>query len=374
MTRLKFGAARSRPSTTMCPTLNDDGDDGGQREDGSESSSSPASVMFRRGSTSSPTLLDDAEQMDIDPRLIDQGFNNGVHYTDHGFNNDGVDFDYGAVDDADAGASQQVVQGFTGDIKMAAIVGSSASPCPSPEHSSTDATMKDDESSDYEECLVDRKAEAKRSPTKKRQTRKSKKPGKTLGSKPRKAKTVAVKKDTGKKADPNEPEAPLRALSAYNFFFRDERERQLEHVPMVLDDAKCDKLLEEHWYRDRTQKRRHRKSHGKIPFTQLSKIVSSQWKQLTEEQKDFYRQVSAKDWARYQREMELYKNCKGNNGTENNNQQDPTNEEVDSVVEEEDEEAQQGTDLDSVLLDTSAAADNAADDYERAEDILSAEV
>ncbi|GKY96616.1 hypothetical protein MPSEU_000621200 [Mayamaea pseudoterrestris] len=101
---------------------------------------------------------------------------------------------------------------------------------------------------------------------------------------------------------------PLRALSAYNFFFRDERDRVLNGGSQELDDTKASQLLHEHWGRDRTKKRRHRKTHGKIDFTTLSKLISSRWKELSEQDKEFYRQVAAKDWERYQKELGEHKN------------------------------------------------------------------
>jgi HMG (high mobility group) box len=100
---------------------------------------------------------------------------------------------------------------------------------------------------------------------------------------------------------------PLRALTAYNFFFCDERERLLYgggQIIMEVNDEKCERLLIE---QDRTTKRRHRKTHGKIPFTELSKIVSKKWKELSNENKEFYCRVSAKDWKRYQKELDEQK-------------------------------------------------------------------
>jgi hypothetical protein len=97
--------------------------------------------------------------------------------------------------------------------------------------------------------------------------------------------------------------APLRALSPYNFFFRDERDRIVHGGPMELTPAKQHRLLQEHWGRDRTMRRRHRKTHGKIDFTSLSKLISKRWKELPEDRRAFYRQVAFLDWERYRAEL-----------------------------------------------------------------------
>lgn len=102
---------------------------------------------------------------------------------------------------------------------------------------------------------------------------------------------------------------PLRALSAYNFFFRDERDRIVNETVGEYDTSadKKQELLERHWYRDRTTKRRHRKTHGKIAFTELSKVISQRWKELPESVKAFYHDVAAEDSHRYNREVEAQK-------------------------------------------------------------------
>jgi hypothetical protein len=95
---------------------------------------------------------------------------------------------------------------------------------------------------------------------------------------------------------------PIRGLSAYNFFFRDERDRLLNGHDEDWSDCKKRQLLQAHWGRDRTKKRRHRKSHGQISFISLSKEISARWKKLTDEHKHFYREVASLDFARFQNE------------------------------------------------------------------------
>jgi hypothetical protein len=95
------------------------------------------------------------------------------------------------------------------------------------------------------------------------------------------------------------------ALSAYNFFFRDERDRILKkHQDVAYTAERQDLLLQSHWQQDRSQKRRHVKTHGKINFATLSKCISMRWKQLPEHAKEFYREISLRDWDRFRHESQ----------------------------------------------------------------------
>ena len=102
---------------------------------------------------------------------------------------------------------------------------------------------------------------------------------------------------------------PLRALSAYNFFFRDERNRILAdgeaNVNDMVDTSTRheQELLRDHWQRDRTTRRRHRKTHGKVDFKTLSTIIVARWKHLpAQPHRAFYQRVAALDLQRYKRE------------------------------------------------------------------------
>ena len=111
-------------------------------------------------------------------------------------------------------------------------------------------------------------------------------------------------------SDGEEEKKPLKTLSAYNFFFRHERERILAEDKTNENDedehysfSKKQSLLHDHWYRDRSQKRSHRKSHGKISFATLSRIVAQRWKDLPEHRKTFYQDLAAEDLKRYRHEL-----------------------------------------------------------------------
>jgi hypothetical protein len=99
----------------------------------------------------------------------------------------------------------------------------------------------------------------------------------------------------------------LRPLSAYNFFFCDERDRLLKakDSTSVVEsyDERKERLLAQHVAKDRSKRRPHRKTHGKITFTTLSKLIGQRWRQLPEVEKKFFKDVAKADLLRYQDEM-----------------------------------------------------------------------
>jgi hypothetical protein len=106
----------------------------------------------------------------------------------------------------------------------------------------------------------------------------------------------------------------LRPLTAYNYFYRDERENIVRNFTMEDDPLpppqsnfttnKMHSLVYEHWYADPIkEKRSHRKSHGKVSFETLSKTIAQRWHNLPDEGREFYRNVSFLDNVYYQQEL-----------------------------------------------------------------------
>jgi hypothetical protein len=81
---------------------------------------------------------------------------------------------------------------------------------------------------------------------------------------------ILAKKKTAKEQDGNIKmlKPPRKPLSAYNFFFQDERAKLLGS--QIIE--------EEHDDPRERKKRRYRKAHGKIGFTQLAKHVAQLWR------------------------------------------------------------------------------------------------
>lgn len=88
--------------------------------------------------------------------------------------------------------------------------------------------------------------------------------------------------------------APRRPLSAYNFFFQDQRAKLLAGDKNETEEDAGNK------------KRKHRKAHGKIGFTALARHVGAAWKSLGAQEKSEYEQRFKEDKVRYAKELEEY--------------------------------------------------------------------
>ena len=100
------------------------------------------------------------------------------------------------------------------------------------------------------------------------------------------------------KRDPEEG-WPKRPLSAYNWFFKEERERLLKS--RASKSIKMD--FEKEGIKKATKQESKPKKHGIISFVDLSRAVAIKWKEMTEEAKFPYKLQAEGNLIVYKREM-----------------------------------------------------------------------
>ena len=111
-------------------------------------------------------------------------------------------------------------------------------------------------------------------------------------------------------------------LTSYNFFFMYDKERILGNTDKKDGIWDCNhyrddetwnnnqykmafqqELLRKHWNRDRSIKRKHRKTNYLIPFQTLTRQISKNWHSLPVHVKAVFHEIAAKDFHRYQLEL-----------------------------------------------------------------------
>lgn len=122
------------------------------------------------------------------------------------------------------------------------------------------------------------------------------------GDTPKKDKVAtAVKRPTKKKPK----DKPKRPLSAYNFFFKEEREKIIK-VVLAEDPSKVQTDPEAHDFLDEAAIGRLKKEGGKVSFEEMGKIIGQRWKNIDPDRLSTYSEMASEDTERYKTEMQAY--------------------------------------------------------------------
>jgi hypothetical protein len=105
------------------------------------------------------------------------------------------------------------------------------------------------------------------------------------------------KKKRKRKSWKKPKDKPKRPLSAYNLFFQAERAIMLGDAAAAADKEK----------KKPNKKRVHRKSHGKIGFAEMARVIGSKWKSVRDEDKKSFEGRAEKERKRYEVELEAWK-------------------------------------------------------------------
>ena len=112
----------------------------------------------------------------------------------------------------------------------------------------------------------------------------------------------APNKKARKKQDAGKPKRPL---SAYNIFFKEERQRILDTLPQeVLKQADKEDVGKS---RRRKQLSAKDLLHRKVDFHKLAKMVGRRWRELPASELEQYKAIADADLKRYKDEMNAYK-------------------------------------------------------------------
>jgi len=110
------------------------------------------------------------------------------------------------------------------------------------------------------------------------------------------------------------PNKPRRPLSAYNFFFKDERALITEAISRSKTKEELKEALESFGAQDLVHEQEHSVSQTDPPakkkmfnsFQDIGKIIGRRWKSISKESFARYNTLADADSTRYQAEMEKY--------------------------------------------------------------------
>jgi HMG-box domain len=98
---------------------------------------------------------------------------------------------------------------------------------------------------------------------------------------------------------------PKRPLSAYNFFFKEEREKILKIV-LAEEPDKVENDPESEDYINDELLARLKKDGGKVSFEEMGKLIGTRWKNIDPDRLVKFSELAADDTERYKKEMVDY--------------------------------------------------------------------
>ena len=98
---------------------------------------------------------------------------------------------------------------------------------------------------------------------------------------------------------------PKRPLSAYNFFFKEEREKILK-VVLAEEPEKVENDPESEDYLGPEQVSKLRKEGGKVSFEEMGKLIGARWKNIDPDRLSKFSELATEDTDRYKKEMASY--------------------------------------------------------------------
>jgi len=101
---------------------------------------------------------------------------------------------------------------------------------------------------------------------------------------------------------------PRRPLSAYNIFFKVQRQLIITgRQDDITDITVVNEIAKASGDCDKQKKRVHRKSHGKIGFADLARSISPRWKGCRKDVKERFEELARKEKERYYDEVLVYR-------------------------------------------------------------------